>query len=358
MPAISSPCRTPQESRASRLRSTPSASAELALGDERDDVEVGPPLRAGDRHPGDRGDDHAGGEAGRVEAGADGDDRLAERDDHDQPEALGEVRRRDPEAARRRARRGCRSRSAARRSRARPAAPPSRKPATISSAGAASSPGARLTDRVAVVDLRRAVGVDGDVDHPDGEVGDAEDHRVVAERLRHRQRRDQHRRHRREQPEPGDARRRSAASWSARRSRPTPTRPRPAPASPGRGPPRSGSSAIRPVTWVKAKTKTRSKKSSSGVTFCSTRPSPAPARPRAWSSSPPSARDHGSDVAVLELARPSSSVSGSSSRLDELELAAELGDDRLLDLARASTPGTSSSTLPAVAGSQSSSSAA
>ena len=30
-----------------------------------------------------------------------------------------------------------------------------------------------------------------------------------------------------------------------------------------------GLSAIRPVTWVKAKTKTRSKNSSSGVTLCS-----------------------------------------------------------------------------------------
>ena len=55
-----------------------------------DDVEVGPPLGRGEGDADDSGDDHAGVDAG-LGPDADGDDRLAEGDDDDQPVPLGEV---------------------------------------------------------------------------------------------------------------------------------------------------------------------------------------------------------------------------------------------------------------------------
>ncbi len=66
-------------------------------------------------------------------------------------------------------------------------------------------PGRERADRVGHLDLVDPVGVDGEVDHPHRQVGDAEDHRVLAERLRHRERGDQHRAHRAEQRDPGDS---------------------------------------------------------------------------------------------------------------------------------------------------------
>ena len=63
-------------------------------------------------------------------------------------------------------------------------------------------PGGELEDRAADVVLLGPVGVDRDVDRADREVREAEDDRVVAERLRHRKRGDQHRAHGREQAQP------------------------------------------------------------------------------------------------------------------------------------------------------------
>ena len=55
------------------------------------------------------------------------------------------------------------------------------------------------------------------------------------------------------------------ARWSATRSRSTTTTARRAPACPGPAPPRSAGRHISAVHWVSARTKTRSKKSSSGM---------------------------------------------------------------------------------------------
>jgi hypothetical protein len=61
------------------------------LGDQRHDVEVQPPQRRRDDDA-ERGGGHdAGLDLEPLGADADGDDRLAERDDDDQPVALGEV---------------------------------------------------------------------------------------------------------------------------------------------------------------------------------------------------------------------------------------------------------------------------
>jgi hypothetical protein len=65
---------------------------QAADGDEGDDVDVQPPQRRDHRRP----DHRRGHDAGvhvELRAGADGHDRLAQRDDHDQPVALGEVAR-------------------------------------------------------------------------------------------------------------------------------------------------------------------------------------------------------------------------------------------------------------------------
>ena len=114
-------------------------------------------------------------------------------------------------------------------------------------------------------------GVEREVRNPHERVGAGEEERVVAERVRHGQRRDQHRRHRPEHDEP------HGAFLRVDRVRQPGVR--------GPGPPehaedeQAASEAapgrvvlINPVTCVIAKTKIRSKKSSSGVTRSSPEP--------------------------------------------------------------------------------------
>ena len=63
------------------------------LGADREEVEVREPERGRDRKPEHGGDDHAGADSAGSLAKPDGDQGLADRDDHDQPMTLGEVRR-------------------------------------------------------------------------------------------------------------------------------------------------------------------------------------------------------------------------------------------------------------------------
>ena len=143
----------------------------------------------------------------RVESpcrpGADRDDRLAEGDDHDQREALGEVAGRDAGSRARRTRTGPRSPVASATTHTPPARSPSRNAAAISSAGAGiavpgqpcGSPGAASMSSFASAKMKmwsqRA-----------GRVGEREHERVVPERLRHGERRDQERAHHGEDQEP------------------------------------------------------------------------------------------------------------------------------------------------------------
>ena len=144
-------------------------------------------------------------------------------------------------------------------------AAPSRNAATISSAGAGSAVRAS-PDRLAGVDVVVRLGEDEDVEPAGGRVGEREHERVVAERLRDRERRDQERRPSRRASGAARGPPRRPRSWSARRTPPTPTRAPRGSACPVPSPLQLGSAAIRAVTWVIAKTKTRSKNSSSGAT--------------------------------------------------------------------------------------------
>ena len=97
--------------------------------DQRDDVEVRPPHRRGERDAEDRGGhDPSGDIAG--DAGADRHDRLAQRDDDDQAVPLGEVLGNELPARRRPKKYGPPSRARWRAPRARPARAPSRNEAT------------------------------------------------------------------------------------------------------------------------------------------------------------------------------------------------------------------------------------
>jgi hypothetical protein len=69
------------------------AVGEQLLCPDREEVEVGQPERGRHHEPEDRGDDHTGAESSRPGPEADGDQGLADRNDHDQPVALDEVRR-------------------------------------------------------------------------------------------------------------------------------------------------------------------------------------------------------------------------------------------------------------------------
>ena len=116
--------------------------------DDRSHVEVEPPERGDDDDPEGRRHDYS---RIQLEAGpdADGDDRLAERDQDDQPVPLGEVLGRDPPAAaQRRSQLGRGSRSPARQPTRRCADPPrgSRPPPTTTGRGwrSARTGGARL----------------------------------------------------------------------------------------------------------------------------------------------------------------------------------------------------------------------
>ena len=62
------------------------------LGADREEVEVRQPERRRDHEPEHGGSDHAGAESGAAFPKADGDQGLADRDDHDQPVTLDEVR--------------------------------------------------------------------------------------------------------------------------------------------------------------------------------------------------------------------------------------------------------------------------
>ena len=66
---------------------------EQLLAADREEVEVRQPERGRDHEPEHRGDDHAGADSAGSLAEADGDQGLADRDDHDQPVTLDEVRR-------------------------------------------------------------------------------------------------------------------------------------------------------------------------------------------------------------------------------------------------------------------------
>ena len=200
-------------------------------------------------------------------ADADRDDRLAEGDDDDQAVALGEVPGRDPPAARAPKSTAGVVDAPARRARARPAAAPSMMPATMISAGPMI--GGRREPKTAPMQL--AVAVRRDVrtatmcSEPHDEVGDAEEDAVVAERLRHGSATTSIAAMTREHREPHRALvgvervRQPGVAGPGPPERAEHEHPRPSP-------PQVGSRAISAVTCVIAKTKTRSKNSSSGVT--------------------------------------------------------------------------------------------
>ena len=155
-----------------RARSCPAPRRKRRSATQRDDVEVGPPERAGDDQPEHRGDDHAARRARPSTPGADRDDRLAEGDDHDQPEALGEVAGRDAEAAHAEHVRARRSRSRAPRARARPGRRRPRSPAHDQERGAGSAVRREAHDRLAGVDVVVGLGEDEDVQPAHDGVGE------------------------------------------------------------------------------------------------------------------------------------------------------------------------------------------
>ena len=95
MPATIGMWRYEYTSLASAARSAPGRLGQPGLRDEDDPVEVRPPQARGDRDPQQSGRDLAGVERKPGRADADRHDRLPERDDDDQAEALDEVLRRD-----------------------------------------------------------------------------------------------------------------------------------------------------------------------------------------------------------------------------------------------------------------------
>ena len=172
-----------------RSRSLAARLAEVALGHERHHVEVRPPERAGQHQPEQGPADDARVEL-PLDTGADRDDRLSERDDHDQREALREVAGRDPEAPhpehersgevdrerrdpQERLRRPVEERGDDQQRRCR-------------KGGAGEAP-----DGVGRVDVVVRLGEDEDVKPAGDRVGDREQEGVVTERVGHRQRRDE-----------------------------------------------------------------------------------------------------------------------------------------------------------------------
>ena len=199
-------------------------------------------------------------------AGADRDDRLAERDQHDQAVALGEVAGDEPPALGVDEERAAHVEVSASAQSAPCSAPSANAAAPIS---AAADRGADRQAEDGVAQLRvLAAGDDEqrDLGEAHDRVGDGEDRGAVAERGRHAQRADEQRRHRARRSRAGRCPPRGRRRSSARRSRPTPTTGRRARAGPCARPSHVGSWAISAVHCVIARTKTRSKNSSSGVT--------------------------------------------------------------------------------------------
>ena len=207
--------------------------------DQGDDVEVDPPHRGRQPDPerrrrGDPGVDPDFG------ADPDGDDRLPQRDQDDEPVALGEVARLELPALRSE-QVGLAEVEHQRQGPDRRASPIVEKGAGDQKAHAERGAAGQAGDRPAEarVILRRQR------DHPDhreadGAVGDGELQREVVEGRRHADRDDQQRHHRAEDHHPHLARPPGRRRWSATRSRPTPTTAAPGSAAPGRFPPRSG----------------------------------------------------------------------------------------------------------------------
>ena len=209
----------------------------------------------------------------RLGADADRDDRLAERDDHDQPVALGEVARHELPAARVRTRtaRRCRARSAIAHSapcsvavgerRRRPAG---RRRSPCSTASPTTDWRRPGSSRLASMNSAMCAAAHD-------AVRAREQQRVVAERVRARtappRAAPPSPRTSPGGPRPPRGRRRSSAT----RSRPTPTTARRATSRPFASPAHVGSCAISAVHCVSASTNTRSKNSSSGVTRSSSR---------------------------------------------------------------------------------------
>ena len=215
-----------------------------------------------------RASDHLAAPSSIPRRRADRDDRLAQRDDQDQPEALGEVLRvhvpaldagaedepavehdrRDPQQVARGARRT-------------PAREDDQPGPGISDAVERRSRRARAPGSP-----RAASAYSAACSSAHREVAEAPS-AVVGERFRRGERHDQHRRHRREHH---DARQHEL--WVDRARQPRVARPRP-PEAPGREPAQqAGERRVggQPaVTCVSAKTKTRSKNSSSGETIAS-----------------------------------------------------------------------------------------
>ena len=172
---------------------------EPALGEDRGHVEVEPPQRRDDGYSENRGHEDAG---IQVEAGAeaDGDDRLAEGDENDQPVPLREVLGRDapalfPHADHDRAEVVDRQRDEPDRD----ALVPLEEAGDQEQRGAEDR-GRREAEQRAEA-LRIVANDDGgqnEMKEADEEVRDAEQHGVVAERARHRQGDAEHRGHRRE----------------------------------------------------------------------------------------------------------------------------------------------------------------
>jgi hypothetical protein len=155
------------------------------MGDDRDDVEVGPPERRHRRDP-EQGGEHLPAVELEVHLGSGGEHRFAERDHHDQAVALGEVAGVEPELAAPEEQRG-RPVDQDRQNpdgRARTAVQGSRHD---QQRGPEQEPGSELQDRLQVVRVALAPGapdVEDQLHRPDEEVGAAEQQPTVAERLR------------------------------------------------------------------------------------------------------------------------------------------------------------------------------
>ena len=171
-------------------------------GERRHDVEVRPPEPGGRDHR-----EHGGRPDRRVErmvagADADRDDRLAERDDHDQREALGEVGRVDAVAGDPGHERPAvvdREREDPQRGLQRAVRERGRDQQQRAGDRARQQPGDR---EMHLVLLPARDPVEPEMGHPHHQVGEREQQRVVAERLRDGQRHEHHRRHRDEHHQP------------------------------------------------------------------------------------------------------------------------------------------------------------
>ena len=212
---------------------------EQLLPPDREEVEVRQPERRRDHEPEHGCDDHPGGEPDASLPEADGDEGLADRDDHDQPVTLDEVRRLDPPAADPGEQRSDEADDDG-------GQPQQRLGLSVDEPGgddqcrAGEGPRSDSQDRRQEVSITPCCErVEREMHDGDDQEGNAESDTVTAERIRDRQRGDEHRPHRDQHRPPHSTHIRDRRCWSTRHRPPKPTRARRGSADRARGHSRS-----------------------------------------------------------------------------------------------------------------------